>query len=287
MQPVQRTRARGLNYRTWYEQIGRPNKLPARARGGGSRARRHGAPRGRILRYHGSLYAVGDDGTVTILCGDRSTPASSDVLFNPSVEMWRDLVSSFAGDIPVNFLLAWIQIESCGSPCSFTASSEAGIFQLMPGDNINVAQTSVAALHPQPPCGAGNSFVYMSALTDDQQVEQVASGLRYVNYCRDTAHKKLQAAGQDWSEDTPDFWMMVKQVHAAPAYISTGLANATSILGYPPTDWAQFKLGLPGYNLSNAEWTGSFGIGGGGVTSSLMTVLALLGIGYLAYRLSS
>jgi hypothetical protein len=267
-----------MTYDQWYERIGRPNRLPYMPRA----AARASAKAARVRARRGPIaaYALGD-----IQCGDKTTPPTQDAVFSPSVEAWRDLVSSYAGAIPVNFLMAWIQIESCGNPCSYTSYAEAGIFQLMNGDNINVAGTTLAAIHPYPPCVPGSqTTAYYSSLTDDQRVEQVSSGLRYVNYARDYAHAKLAAAGQDWSEDMPDFWMMVKQVHAAPAYIATGLANATAALGHPPGNWSEFLVGLPGYNLSNAQWTGSFGIGGGG--GGFTTIAILVGLAYIAYKLT-
>lgn len=280
MTPVHRAPKR-TPYDLWYEQVGRPNRIPRRRSGVGRRSRARGGLVPGIAYYP---TAFGD-----IPCGDRTTPPSSDSVFASSVEAWRDLVSSYAGSIPVNFLLAWIQIESCGSACSYTSYAEAGIFQLMNPDNIRQADTTLEAIHPSPPCTPGvNSFVTLQSLSQGQQVEQVASGMRYVNYARDRAHTLLAAAGQDWSEDSPDFWMMVKLYHALPGIIAPGLASAAVALGRAPQTWNEFLLGSArAYTspIANAQWTGGFGIGGGG--GGIMTILTLVGLAYIAYELTA
>lgn len=226
----------------------------------------------------GRVVELGD-----IACGDRSTPATADAIFSPSVEAWRALVSAYAGGIPVNFLLAWIQIESCGNPCSYTTYAEAGIFQLMYPDNIMQAGTTLAAIHPVPPCVAGTqNTAYFTSLSSDQQDEQVRSGLQFVNYCRTQVHSKLVQYGQDWGEDTPDFWMMCKLWHALPGIIGPGLQSATDALGYAPTNWAEFLQGSAAQYtgpIANAQWTGSFGIGGASGTG----LLAWVGLGIIAW----
>jgi len=243
------------------------------------------APRRRTFvrrrRRAGAIGAIGALGDIA--CGDRSTPATEDAVFSSSTEMWRPLVSAQSGGIPVNFLLAWIQIESCGNPCSWTSSSEAGIFQLMPPDNIAQGGTSVAAIHPVPPCVSGaQNTAYYTSLSSDQQYEQVRSGIQFVNYCRTQAHQALSNAGQDWGEDAPDFWMMVKLWHALPGIIAPGLASAASTLGYPPNNWSDFLQGSAAqYStpIANAQWTGSFGIGG----ASAIGLLSWIGLGIVAW----
>lgn len=185
-----------------------------------------------------------------------------DIAFPPEVEAWRPLVESYAGDLPIGFLLAWIQRESGGNPCSYTSAGESGIFQLMPPDNIATAGTSVAALRAA--C-VGSSQTRARALTIDEMNEQVRSGIQYVNAMRAIAHAKLDANGVDWGEDTPDFWQFVKLQHAYPGPSSGWLANAAIQLGAPPANWPEMRSTISGYDtvLNNAEWVGAFGAGGG------------------------
>ena len=212
----------------------------------------------------------------------------------PSVEQWRDLVTQMAGDLPPEFLLAWIACESGGNPCSYTSMGEAGLFQLMPPDNINTAGTTVAALRAA--C-VGNTQQRARALTDDEKYEQVRSGIQYVNAMRQVAHNKLDAAGVDWPEDSADFWRFTKLQHAYPGPSARWLANATQQLGHPPASWAEMRSTIPGgYQgvLDNAEWVGTFGEGGGSVLSSLTSSpesilwwLALGGVAWWAYKRAS
>jgi hypothetical protein len=205
----------------------------------------------------------------------------------PSVEQWRDLVSQMAGDIPVDFLMAWIACESGGNPCSYTSLGESGIFQLMPPDNTNTAGTTVAALRAM--C-IGATQKASRAATDDEKYEQVRSGIQYVNAMRAAAHRKLDAAGVDWPETSGDFWRFVKLQHAYPGPSAGWLAAATAQLGHPPESWAEMRSTIPGgYQgvLDNAEWVGGFGEGGGSVldtfTSSPEAMIWWAGLGLLAY----
>lgn len=198
-----------------------------------------------------------------------------------SVEAWRDLVTAQAGDKPVDFLMAWIAVESGGNACDYTSLKEAGIFQLMAGDNESVAGTTEALIHPVPPCTAGTrTIVPFSALSSDQKNEQVRSGLAYVDYCRAYAHTQLDANGYTWPESSGDFWICVKMVHVAPAALKSILAQGVAGNGgTAPADWSsltQFVSGVPASWLSNAESVGQFGAGGGSLLSSLAAPSNLL-----------
>lgn len=209
-------------------------------------------------------------------CPDDPYGALGDVpgVFAKSVEDWRDLVTSKAGDLPINFLMAWISRESNGNPCSYTKFAEAGIFQLMNGDNMNFGNTTLAAQHPAPPCTAGiQTTAYFASLTPDQQNAQVQAGIDYINnYARPQAHRYLDAAGYSWDESSGSFWILVKQVFDSPAMIPGVLAAATAELGSPPPDWATLKTTTAGSQIDpsgNAQFVGSYGDGGGSVLSSL------------------
>lgn len=183
--------------------------------------------------------------------------------FNPSVEIWRPAIEKAAGDLPVEFLLAWIQRESDGNPCSYTSMHESGIFQLMPPDNTNVAGTTEAALRTA--C-VGSSMRLDHALTSDEVNEQVRSGIQFVTYARQYAHDQLNAVGADWPETSADFWRMVKMVHVSPVAVRR-LADAAQHYGRAPQSWDEYAQVAANYVpqgwIDNAEWVGSFGEGGG------------------------
>lgn len=205
--------------------------------------------------------------------------------FPSSVEAWRSLLDRYRGDIPLDYLLAWLQKESGGDPCSYTSLRESGIFQLMPPDNTNVAGTTEAALRAA--CSGGSGSLTRN-LTDAEANLQVASGIQYVRWARDQARRKLAAAGASWSESSPDFWAMVKLQHAYPAPTAGWLAAATAKYGRPPQNWAEFRSAIDGFSgvLDNAEWVGfraNPGVLGG--ISPVWLAIGVGGIGLL-YLLS-
>jgi hypothetical protein len=79
-------------------------------------------------------------------------------LLSPSVESWRPYVAKLTpalGNIPVPFVLAWIEVESAGNPCAvgFVGDIDAqgqvlesGLFQLMSPHDIATGRTTVAAM---------------------------------------------------------------------------------------------------------------------------------------------
>lgn len=219
----------------------------------------------------------------------RSVPAGMGDIpgaFQATTEAWRDLVTSMAGDLPIGFLMAWIDRESAGDPCSYTSAGEAGIFQLLPPDNMAAGNTTPAQQHPVPPCIANaQSVIGLSQLTSDQANAQVQGGIDYINnYARARAHALLDAAGytDGWTENDASFWQMVKLNHALPAPIAGTLANAVNVLGSVPPDWATWRstvTTIPAKELDNAEQVGAYGAGGGSVFSSLTSPASLLVIG--------
>jgi hypothetical protein len=231
----------------------------------------------------GNYYALGD-----------AAPTAG---FNASVEAWRDDVTGQAGTLPVNFLLAWIQTESNGNPCSWTSLSEAGIFQLMAGDNIAQGGTSLALQHPVPPCVSGSqTTAYRTSLTDDQAAEQVRGGIQYVNYCRsqvDAALGLYGYAGQPgWADSDWSYWCMVKMWHVAPADVAKMLVAGLGGGGIP-ADWdamMTYVSGIPTSWTDNARKVGINGDGGGSLATAALgllsgdnkfIVIAALGVGLL------
>lgn len=192
--------------------------------------------------------------------------------FPTAVSRWAPLVQRYAGGIPLPFLLAWIQKESNGNPCSYTTLRESGIFQLMWGSNLNEGGTTEDALRAA--C-IGTTQSASRPLTTAELEEQVRSGVKYVNYARDYARRYV-----NWPESSTDFWKLVKMVHVAPARVKQYAPGATS--------WADFRAraaaggNTPAHWLDNADWVGGHGIGGGGGTAMLVLV-GLAAIGAVFY----
>lgn len=197
--------------------------------------------------------------------------------FIPSVEAWRSDVAAQAGGKPVDFLLAWIQKESAGNPCSWTYLKEAGIFQLMAGDNMVQGGTSIEQQHPVPPCAAGTqTTAFRSSLTDDQAHEQVRGGMQYVDYCRSRAEAFMGQYGYlnapGWSDSDWSYWAMVKMYHALPGAIP-GLLSKGLQSGGIPSDWDQMmQYSSSNSATANARAVGLFGEGGGSLLSSLTSI---------------
>ena len=187
-----------------------------------------------------------------------------------TVEAWRSLLEDNAGDLDVEFLLAWINRESAGSACSYTKYHECGIFQLDPS-NMATVGTSEAELRTA--CNTGQWPV--RELTDDEKLTQVTTGIAFVNHCRDVAREKLAANGLAWDEDSVDFWRLVKMVHAAPARLSHLSADTP--------DWDSFKAAClaagdtPAAWLANPEAVGGAygGTPGSGGFADLVLMFAL------------
>lgn len=203
------------------------------------------------------------------------SPASlggiTSAVFPVAVVRWTDLVKRYAGSIPVPFLLAWIQKESNGNPCSYTTLRESGIFQLMWPGNLNEGGTTEEKLRAA--C-VGTTQSASRALTGGETEEQVRSGLQYVNYAREYARKYV-----NWPESNPDFWRMVKMVHVAPARVKQYAPGASS--------WAEFRQraaaggSTPASWLDNAEWVGGYGVGGG--SAAILVLVGLAAVGALFY----
>lgn len=256
--------------------------LPPLWDGGGARRSSLGAstlgPRGRNVKLTslaGSNYirAMGD-----IAAGSLPCPSGSGYCppFNASVELWRDDVAAQAGTKPVDFLLAWMQVESNGNPCSWTSLAEAGVFQLMNGDNLVQGGTTLAQQHPVPPCVSGSqTTAYRTSLTDDQAHEQVRAGMQYIGYCISKVDAMLGLYGYadqpGWTDSDWSYWAMVKMVHVAPATLP-GMLTAGLKSGGIPADWDQmmtYVTGIPASWTDNARKVGVFGAGGGSVLSAI------------------
>jgi len=158
--------------------------------------------------------------------------------FSASVEQWRGLMSTAGGDLPIEFLLSWLQHESGGNPCSTGIPNvEAGIFQ-----TFHPADDRFGATFTQLRAGcSGQSVTDPGAVNRSLQVQ---SGLNFVRGKRDAARSHLSRVGANWGENTADFWSMVKQEHALPCVASELLPLMTRKLGRPPGSWAEFRAAV-------------------------------------------
>ncbi len=156
--------------------------------------------------------------------------------YPPFVEQWRDLVTTYAGNIPVEFLMEWINDESAGSPSALGASYEVGIFQLDLQDGPAWGGT-LDTLHGNFSAGP-SSQTLTRQLTDDERTLQVTSGIAYIN------HAVAVTQGQvSWSPSSSDFWNAVKMQHVLPGIMR--LLPAAIASG--ATSWSDFRsyvLGL-------------------------------------------
>jgi hypothetical protein len=160
--------------------------------------------------------------------------------FSSSVERWRGPVSAVAGEIPVDFLLAWIDHESSGrSTIPVSSIGERGAFQIYPDEakQIGYSDAQFAALSTEgdPPSGG--------SLNAD-------SGVRVARYYMGKANSVLSQVGADWGS-SGSYWTLVKLFHGAPAVAKEGMVAVSKYLGRAPSDWTEFA-----YYLTNLAQSG-------------------------------
>lgn len=225
--------------------------------------------------------------------------------FPPQVEQWRSLFARHGSDLPTDLLLAWAWKESDGNPCATGIPGvEAGLFQTYhPTDDrygATFAQLRAACV--------GQSQT--RALSSDETLFHVKSGLAFVRDKKNAARAHFAAAGIRFSESGTDFWTGVKQEHALPCVMGGLLPRITARLGRPPDSWAEIHQvamdmspaemdpGCAGFasapsmkglrnrledTLVNAEEIGRFG--GGGLGSLLVKAGLAALIAVAAYKL--
>ena len=171
-----------------------------------------------------------------------------------SAEDWRPLAETMAGDIPIDFIIAWIDKESGGNPCNRTTDPllfEVGIGQFCTAgdcaDNLTMAATTSAAQHPVPPCIPGaNSYATYASLSPSQQTDQMQALVTYIKNARNRVDDYLSSAGTIWIDNGEDYWKLVKMVHALPHAIVVGLPACTAATGQPCDDWNGFASAIRG-----------------------------------------
>lgn len=163
--------------------------------------------------------------------------------FPAQVEAWRALIEERAAGtgLPMDFLLKYVQNESFGNPCAQGVPGiEAGIAQTWHPDDDRHGAT-FAQLREG--C-SGQSIV--TPLSDFQKDRQVKVLISKVTSDRASARSAMSRAGVDWSEDSTDFWCLVKLVHGLPALVTDYLPRAGR-----PSSWAEFRSYV--MSLSEAE----------------------------------
>jgi hypothetical protein len=159
--------------------------------------------------------------------------------FDPLVERWRGEVQKRAGDLPVDAILEWIQIESRGDTCAPGMSTEVGIFQLNFPDDAKYGATpeglrAICVKSKLP----GFDISQLSSAELDMEV---GAGINKIFAARDTVRRVFAQAGMRWPESSADFGSAVKQIHAAPAVITELVPKIVRRDGSSPANWDDLR----------------------------------------------
>jgi hypothetical protein len=151
-----------------------------------------------------------------------ATPSAAQFLRNvPSAQRWRALLpilDRHRGDIPIEFLLGWIGVESDARIDSHTNLDERGFFQLMPSESHDA----------RPP-------IQHQRLSTDPDYS-VQAGIQIVRFYAGLARQRYPFI-QPGSEL---FWRVLKLQHAMGAGLVRILLNAMRAKGIPVT-WENIK----------------------------------------------
>lgn len=121
------------------------------------------------------------------------------------------LLERYGGDIPLDFLLGWIKVESGGNIKSHTSLDERGYFQI----------------HPKESKTLGINHQRLD-LDPDYSVQ---AGIKLLRYYAQRAQSRLKV-----QPGTEFFWRMVKFQHTGIGYVDV-ILNAMRSDGVPPTSW--------------------------------------------------
>lgn len=156
--------------------------------------------------------------------------------FRPAVEQYRSLVRRFGSDLPEDFVMASIDEESGGNPCSLGIPGvEAGIMQTYhPSDDRFGATFSQL----REMCSGSTQIRPMTPAEAELQVRVATNAIRAF---RDAARSRLAAVGANWPESSTDFWNFVKLTHGLPAMQTDLLRQIASSLGRAPSSWNEYK----------------------------------------------
>lgn len=171
---------------------------------------------------------------------------------NYSPESWMPYLTPLLAklNIPLIFAINWIRLESGGNPCAFgTARAkgpdgnplEQGIGQLYNPDDFVALKVPLGSLRTY--CIPGTQAC-SRPLTEDEMYAQARALVGLIGRCTARAARVLgdnaAAALPGWDSRRPDFWRLVKLVHALPGLVG-GFGNVRAALGRPPTGWDEFR----------------------------------------------
>lgn len=137
-------------------------------------------------------------------------------------EVWRKPLEKIADWVPVDFLLAWIDVESNGVPNVTTELGERGLFQVHPDEREFLRLTQ-------------DQF---QALTTDTDLA-LRTGVLQAKLFAYQAKKALNAAGVDWHGR--DFWKVVKLYHGAFGMPGAAINAFNRTNGRGPDDWTELQ----------------------------------------------
>ncbi len=154
--------------------------------------------------------------------------------FPLGVEKWRPRVYKHAAGLPLDFLMAWIAMESGGNPAALGTVTEVGLFQIDMQDGPAFGG-DVDSLHRN--FAAATSQVATRELTEAEKELQVACGLAMVRAYEARSKAQLAAVGAAWTAGSSDFWNLVKLQHALPAIPRSFLPAFRTTNGAAPSSW--------------------------------------------------
>jgi hypothetical protein len=157
-------------------------------------------------------------------------------VFRPAVEQYRALFQKLAPDLPTDFVLASVDEESGGNPCSLGIPGvEAGIMQTFhPSDDRFGATFSQLRTM----CSGSTQI---RPMTPDEQILQAQVAVNAIRAFKEAARSRLAAVGASWPESSVDFWNFVKLTHGLPAMQTDLLRQITASLGRAPASWNEFR----------------------------------------------
>ncbi len=150
--------------------------------------------------------------------------------FSRSVERWRKPLSKLNDWVPLDFLLAWIDIESDGRIGVTTHLGERGLFQVHPAEVPSLKLTDAQ----------------FQNLTKDSKLA-LRTGIKQAKLYAKYTKKYLAEVGSRWQGG--DFWKMVKLHHAAFAMPRYTLLAFAREHGRGPDHWDE----LMAFALDAAE----------------------------------
>ncbi len=137
-------------------------------------------------------------------------------------ERWRGQLTPFASWVPIDFLLAWIDVESNGKPDEVSDIGERGLFQVHPDER--------EILHM--------SDEDFQNLTTDFNLA-LKSGVAQAKTYAVFAKRFLTDVGSEWHGR--DFWKLVKLHHGAFGMPKFSLLAFQAANGRGPVSWDELQ----------------------------------------------